>query len=235
MAVNSNRLHLTRDQLAAFLKDPKSIKQFERLFASADATQPETIIEVSYSADQGVASANEALSRVEALENTVAGLALAPAVVPDESRRYGAFFSTVTQTAAAINTAYGITFNSTDLTNGVYVGTPSSRIYIDRHGIYDFQFSLQLDKAAATAKQVWIWARIDGVDVPYSATRVTLAGSSAATVAAWNFVYRMKERGYFELMWATDDTGCQIVAAGAAGVVPAIPSAILTVTDNIEN
>ena len=65
-------LKLTRDQLAAFLKDPKSIKQFERLFASADATQPETIVEVSYSADLGVASANEALSRVSALEDAVA-------------------------------------------------------------------------------------------------------------------------------------------------------------------
>lgn len=235
MATPTTRLNLTRDQLAAFLKDPKSIKQFERLFASVDASQPETIVEVSYSADQGVASANEALGRVAALENTVAGLALAPARVPVESRRYGTFYHTITQTAAAINTAYGVLFNTTDITQGVYVGTPTSRIYCDRQGVYNFQFSLQLDKAAATAKSVWIWARINGVDVPWSATEVTLSGSSSAHVAAWNFVYHMDAGGYFELMWSTDDVGCQITASPAAGVVPGIPSAILTVTDNIEN
>lgn len=228
-------LKLTRDQLAAFLKDPKSIKQFERLFAVADATQPETIEEVYISAGTGETMAQEALSRVSAVEQTVSGLALAPAVKPPEARRYGTFYSTITQSAAAINTAYAITLNTTDLSFGVYVGAPTSRIYVDRPAVYNFQFSAQLNKAPAVAKNVWIWARINGVDVANSATQVTLSGSSSAHVAAWNFVYEMAADSYFELMWSTDDTSCQIVAAAAAGVVPGIPSVILTVTDNIGN
>ena len=235
MANSSNRLHLTRDQLAAFLKDPKSIKQFERLFASADATQPETIFEVAVSAGNGIAAANQAISRVSAVEQQVAALAAAPAVKQPESRRYGSFYSTVTQTAAAINTAYAVTYNNTDLSFGVYVGTPTSRVYVDRPGIYNFQFSLQLDKAPATAKSVWIWARLNGVDVPNSATEVTLSGSNSAHVAAWNFVFQMSADSYFELMWSTDDTSCQMPALGAVGVVPGIPSVLLSVTDNIGN
>lgn len=228
-------LKLTRDQLAAFLKDPKSIKQFERLFAVADAAQPETIEEVSISAGVGESMAQEAISRVSAVEQTVSGLATAPAIKPVEARRYGTFYSTVTQTAAAINTAYAITFNSTDLSFGVYIGGITSRIYVDRPAVYNFQFSLQLDKAPAVSKSVWIWARVNSVDIANSATKVTLSGSNSAHVAAWNFVYELPADSYFELMWATDDTSCQIVAAAAAGVVPAIPSAIMTVTDNIGN
>lgn len=160
--------------------------------------------------------------------------AIAPEYTPHtNNKRYGVFYDTSTQTAAAINTAYPITINSTQITNGVYIGTPTSRVYVDRPGTYNFQFSLQLNKGSASAKTVYIWYRHNGVDATYSATSVTLAGSSAAAVAAWNFVLEMNAGDYFELVWSTDDTGCQIQAAATVSPVPAIPSVILTVTDNI--
>jgi hypothetical protein len=162
------------------------------------------------------------------------GQDLAPLYTPQlEDNRYGVFFDTTTQTAAAINTAYPITFNNTDITDGVYIGTPTSRIYVDRINTYNFQFSVQLNKASATHKHVYIWYRVNGVDAANSATKVSLAGSDAAVVAAWNFVVKLNAGDYFELVWSTDNTGCQIEAFGASAPVPAIPSVILTVTDNI--
>lgn len=163
------------------------------------------------------------------------GQDLAPAYTPQVvNNRYGAFVSTVTQTAAVINTAYAMTFNSTQLSSGVTVGSPTSRIYVDRLGVFDIQFSAQLNKVAGGSRNVYIWLRIDGTDVANSATVVTLAGTSSAVVAAWNFVVELNAGSYFELMWSTNDTGCQITAAAAAAPVPAIPSVILTVTDNIK-
>jgi len=147
--------------------------------------------------------------------------------------KYGTFHDNTTQTAAVINTAYPITFNSTDITHGVTIGTPTSRVVCSTAGVYNFQFSVQLNKASASAKKIWIWARINGTDVPNSATEVTLAGSNAALVASWNFVLSMAANDYFELVWSTDDTACQITALTATAPVPAIPSIILTVTDNI--
>jgi hypothetical protein len=159
---------------------------------------------------------------------------LAPSYTPQLiNNRYGSFSSTATQTAAVINTAYPITLNSTQLSNGVYVGTPTSRVYVDRPGVYNFQFSLQLNKTTAAAKNVFLWYRLNGNDAASSATRITLQGSSAAAVAAWNFVLSMAAGDYFELVWSTDDTGCVIQADVASSPVPAIPSVILTVTDNI--
>jgi hypothetical protein len=162
------------------------------------------------------------------------GQDLAPLYTPQVSdKRYGTFFDTTTQSAAVINTAYPITINSTDISEGVYIGTPTSRVYVDRVNTYNFQFSLQLVKASSSAKHVYIWYRVNGVDAANSATKVTLAGSDAAVVAAWNFVVELNAGDYFELVWSTDDTGCQIVALGASAPVPAVPSVILTVTDNI--
>ena len=172
----------------------------------------------------------EDLSRVQA---DLQALALSPPSQQYTNPRYGTFYDTTTQTAAAINTAYPVTFNTTDLSLGVTRGSPTSRIYVDAHGIYNFQFSAQLNKASAAKADMNIWARKNGADITQSATKVSLQGSSSATVAAWNFVYNMGPDDYFELVWSTTDTGCQIVAAAASAPVPAIPSVILTVTDNI--
>jgi hypothetical protein len=162
------------------------------------------------------------------------GQDLAPLYTPQvDAKRHGVFYDTSTQSAAAINTAYPITINSTSISDGVYIGSPTSRVYVDRIGTYNFQFSIQLVKASASAKHVFIWYRVNGVDAANSATQVTLVGNGAAVVAAWNFVIELNAGDYFELVWSTDDTGCQILAAAASAPVPAIPSVILTVTDNI--
>lgn len=174
----------------------------------------------------------EALSA--ALTEAIQAFNITPIITPQLERyTHGAFRDGTTQTAAAINTAYPITFNATDISVGVTIGTPTSRIYVDRPGVYNFQFSLQLNKVPAAAKNVWVWYRINGTDVASSAKQITLSGSGAAAVPAWNYVLKMNAGDYFELVWSTDDTACQIVNIASASPVPAIPSVILTVTSNI--
>jgi hypothetical protein len=143
---------------------------------------------------------------------------------------YGAFHDTTTQTAAATGTAYAVTLNSTDLSNEVTVGSPTSRIVVANAGIYNFQFSLQLDKASGAAGHAYIWARVNGVDIANSASEVAVQGTTAENIAAWNFVLPMNANDYFQLMWSVDDTNIQIKAVTAAAPVPAIPSVILTAT-----
>ena len=111
--------------------------------------------------------------------------------------------------------------------------TKQSRLTVSADGVYNFQFSCQLDKSSGSAKSVYIWPRIDDVDVANSATEVTLSGSNAATVAAWNFVYNLSANSYFELMWSAEDVDCIMPASAAVAPVPAIPAIIMTVTDNI--
>lgn len=150
------------------------------------------------------------------------------------SLRYGVFYDTTDQTPTAINTPKAITYNTTDLSAGVSLGTPTSRIYVNRAGSYNFQFSLQLITTNATDKQVYIWARINGVDVANSASQVTIGGAANhAYIAAWNFVLKMNANDYFELMWAVDNTNMRIDAQTATSFCPAIPSVIMTVSCNI--
>jgi hypothetical protein len=143
---------------------------------------------------------------------------------------YGSFSDSTTQTAAATGTAYAVTFNTTEYSNGAAISTPTSRILITDPGYYNFQFSLQLDKSSGATGHTYIWPRINGTNVPRSASEVSVQGTSAENIAAWNFVLEMQAGQYFELMWSVDDTNIQIKAVAATAPVPAIPSAILTVT-----
>jgi len=230
----SRKLNLSRDQLAAFLGDHEQIRQFERLFLSVDQEIPVTVETAFLAASVAEGKAAQAMALIERLRADVQGLQCAPPPRELKMPRYGTFYDTTTQTAAAINTAYPITFNTTDLSRGVYRGSPTSRIIVDREGVYDFQFSAQLDNTSVGNHFIYIWCRKNGVDVTQSAGQVALKGIQAELVASWNFVLEMKALDYFELMWSVSDTSVRIFAQVATAPHPCIPSVILTVTNNIQ-
>jgi hypothetical protein len=143
----------------------------------------------------------------------------------------GSFYLTTQQTILVINTAYAIPFTDTATSNQVAIGTTTSHIVTSVDGYYNFQFSLQIAKTGGSNIGVWVWPRVNGVDIADSNTKLQLTGSSSSeSVAAWNFVLPMNAGDYFELMWAADDTRAIIKAEAANAFSPAIPPAILTAT-----
>ena len=186
---------------------------------------------------QATASAPAAASESEIAvsQSQLQARALAPPPKEFISPRYGSFYDTTDQTAAVINTAYAMTFNATDITYGVTRGTPTSRIYVDRSNIYNIQFSAQFINTGGGAHRVWVWLRKNGTDVTNSATVVRIQGNNSEDVAAWNFLLQMNAGDYFELMWEVDNTGITLFSDPATAVHPAIPSIILTVTDNVSS
>lgn len=174
-------------------------------------------------------------SDIADLQTQLQALALSPPPKEFRTPRYGSFYDTTTQTAAAINTAYAMTFNTTDLSYGVTVGSPTSRIYVDRPNVYNIQFSAQLDKTSGGVGLVWIWLRKNGVDVPDSAGQIRIQGNDAELVVGWNYLTQLNAGDYIELMWEVDDTSVQILYDAATAVHPAVPSVILTVTDNVSS
>jgi len=179
----------------------------------------------------------DAASLAAVLQTEIQNLSVAPLHTPQLIRhRYGSFYDTTTQTAAVINTPYAMTFNNTQFSQGITRGTPTSRIFADTLNIYNIQFSAQIvNTSGGGAHRAWIWLRKNGVDVPDSATVIRIQGNNTEAVAAWNFLLEMNQGDYFELMWAADNTGVQLQTFAASGFYPAVPSVILTVTNNISS
>ncbi len=144
---------------------------------------------------------------------------------------YGNFLSTVSQPNAGATAANAITYNTTDLTSGVSV-VSSSRITIANAGIYNIQFSAQLQKTSGGDDQIDIWLAKNGSNVANSNTTMLLHSNPGYEVAAWNFLVQANAADYYELYWSSADTTAEIhaSAAGTNPTRPAIPSVILSVT-----
>jgi hypothetical protein len=149
---------------------------------------------------------------------------------------YGAFQDSTNQTAASTTTAYVVTFNTTDFSNGVTMAS-GSRITVASSGIWNLQFSIQLKNTTSSGQDVDIWFRKNGTNIDNSNSRFHPparkgSGDPSHIIAALNFFVEMNESDYIEIMWRTENTGVSIEAFGTSTspTRPAVPSAIATMT-----
>ena len=175
---------------------------------------------------------NQALALVDNLTKAVEGLQMTPPPREFKRSRYGSFYDTTTQTATVINTATAITFNTTDLSQGVFLST-TSRVMVDTEGVYNFDTSFQLDKTAGGTGIFDFWFRLNGVDVTDSTSRIRVQGNNSEVFSSLNYFFDLKANDYIELMFSVDDLTVEVTAFAAAAPHPGIPSIILTV-NNIE-
>ena len=153
------------------------------------------------------------------------------------SAPYGSFEDTST-VAAVPNVSTPVYLNGTNLNSSqVYIGTPTSRIYITNAGVYNYQYSVQVSNSAAQIHPLTVWIRQNGVDVPCSASIANLPvkrGSiNSETILAINYLIRVEAGDYIELMWLSDDAAVSlstIPASVVAPIYPLAPAAIITVT-----
>jgi len=141
-------------------------------------------------------------------------------------------FDTTTQTNPSAASGNAFRYNTTVDARGVSV-VSGSMIQVANSGVYNIQFSAQLEKSSANKEDVDIWLAKNGVGVPWSATTIVVEGSSDRQVAAWNFFLSMDTNEYAELYWHSDDLNVAAIAASGHAVPshPDIPSIILTVNN----
>ena len=144
---------------------------------------------------------------------------------------YGSFYSTQTQTNVA-GTARSMSLNTTDISNGVSISGSTNPyntyIKVENAGVYDIQFSAQIDKTDSGTDEMWIWIRKNGIDLTNTATAVTLTGNSTQYVAAWNWFVNAAANDYYQLMWYSPDANIRLHAETATASYPSIPSLIVT-------
>lgn len=173
-----------------------------------------------------------ALTGTEELEVVQAGVSVRTTTraVANLKSFYGSFYDTTTQTNAGATAANPMLFNSTEFSAGVSAES-LGKIRIASAGIYNLQFSAQFDKTDAGDDDVEIWLSVNGTNVPWSSTIVTVHSNNGRAVAAWNFFYQFAANDYFQIFWNSADTDMRILSRAAQinPTRPAIPSTILTV------
>ena len=142
---------------------------------------------------------------------------------------YGVFYSTVDQTASAINTGYAVTFNTTRVNNTVSIAS-NSRLTVANPGVYHLKTTLQLESTNSSTKAVSVWLKKNGTNVAYSDHEYTISGNGKKDIANWNGSIDLVAGDYVEVFWSTDDTNVELHAHAAASPRPAVASASVAMT-----
>ena len=149
---------------------------------------------------------------------------------------YGAFQDSTDQVAANTTTAYAITFDTTDFSNGVTLSN-SSRLNVSQSGIYNVQFSIQFKNTTNDTQDVDLWFRKNGTNIDNSNSRFGLSprkssGDPSHMIGALNFFVSLAANDYVQIMWRPSDVGVSIehFAASSTPTRPAVPSAIVTLS-----
>ena len=148
----------------------------------------------------------------------------------DQQQSYGTFNRATNYVAAAANTAYAVPFTSTAVSNGVSIGTPTSRIVVSQSGYYDISCTLQYTSTNSSQKDGYTWIRKNGVNIPQSSRITTLNLNGGYTPIFISEAVSLAANDYIEIMFATTDVALSIVAAPATAFAPGSPAANLIVT-----
>ena len=149
---------------------------------------------------------------------------------------YGAFQDGTNQTAANTTTAYPVTFDTTDFSNGVTLSN-SSRLNVAQPGIYNLQFSIQIKNTTNSSQDIDFWFRKNGTDIAKSNSRFGMparksSGDPSHVIVALNFFVSLAANDYMQIVWRTSDTAVSIetFAAGTSPTRPSVPSVIATMS-----
>lgn len=157
---------------------------------------------------------------------------------------YIALSDNADQLLAAALTPALVRFGSSDLYKDFFsiISDGAHAIYA---GVYNYQYSLQLVNTDNAQHAAWVWLRVNGVDLPGSATKFIVPARKTAsihgyTAAVSNVVLNLQAGDYVECWWAAEAVYASGVSSGVYMEYygansegfnhPSIPSALATIT-----
>jgi hypothetical protein len=145
---------------------------------------------------------------------------------------YGAFCSTGSQTNLTPNVSRSMVLETTEHSVGVSI-VSGSRITVANSGVYNLQFSAQIEKTSNGTDTIYVWFKKNGSNILRSNTGIDVtkqAGSSGKVVAAWNYIDTLIANDYLEIIWQSADPTMILAYEPESGNLPSIPSVIATLT-----
>lgn len=133
---------------------------------------------------------------------------------------YGAFSSYTTQSTTA-NTATLLTLSNTDFTNGVTLAT-GSKMTVANAGIYNLQFSVQVENLDNAPQDMYIWLKQNGTDIVGSTGVIGFLarknpGDPSHDIKGWNYFLSMAANDYVQIYWSPTIATLTIPTYAASG------------------
>lgn len=137
---------------------------------------------------------------------------------------------TTDQTAAAVNTAYALTYTASSNDGIANDGTNPSRLVVEEAGEYMISFSAQISAGSSSSVDFYFWPRVNGTDAAGSTMVNTLKNNGARLVVSRTAIFNFAAGDYLEAMWAVSDTNGFLDATAATAFCPAAPASTIAIT-----
>lgn len=144
---------------------------------------------------------------------------------------HASLYRTSDVTAAAINTAYAITYDAPSGNVGIdRDATDNSKIVFSEAGEYVVMFSAQISSTSSSTVKFYFWPRLNGVDAPNNTIIYALHQNDATQVVSRSAKFDVSAGDYLQVMWAVDGTSGFLEASSATAFSPAAPATTLHIT-----
>lgn len=144
---------------------------------------------------------------------------------------HASFYRTTDVTAAAVDTAYAITYDAPSGNLGIdRDATDPSKIVFSEAGEYLLMFSAQITSSSASTVNFYFWPRLNGVDAPNNTMINSLHNNGATFVTSRSAKFDVSAGDYLQVMWATSSTSGRLDATAATAFSPAAPATTLHIT-----
>lgn len=144
---------------------------------------------------------------------------------------YAQFSRSTDVTAAAVDTAYSITYDAPTFADGVSRdGTNPERIVFEEGGIYLLSFSAQTSSTSGSTVTFRFWPAINGAAATGFTIVSKLHQNNASTVVSRSALFQVSAGDYLEVRWAVDSTNAHLKAEAATAYAPSAPATTLGVT-----
>lgn len=146
--------------------------------------------------------------------------------ITEHNATYG-IFQTNQSLSSSANVSQSFVIDTTDEAVGITLSN-NSRLNFTDTGVYDIQFSAQVQQGAGKAL-IYIWFKHNGQNIPESNTAFNVNANDYA-IASWNFIKTFNAGDYAEIAWMSNQTTTTFPYFDPGNGTPIVPALIVTVT-----
>ena len=143
---------------------------------------------------------------------------------------YGQFTYNTSITVAGSNTSTPIPYDTTEIAQ--FCSFSGSTIEILKAGVWKVAYSVQLDKSGGGVSVVDIWIKVNGVNVPRSASRTTVNGQNGENFVFCEYILNLNLYDKIQVYFSSPDNSMTIASFPATGTppndIPIVPAIIIT-------
>ena len=144
---------------------------------------------------------------------------------------HASFYRTTDVTAAAVDTAYAITYDAPTGNVGIdRDATDNSKIVFSEAGEYLLMFSAQISSTSSSTVKFYFWPRLNGTDAPNNTIVYSLHQNDATVVVSRSAKFDVAAGDELQVMWAVNSTSGFLDASAATAFSPAAPATTLHIT-----